>query len=157
MATRLVTSARPGRAFVIKALRVGDGFEPESASHYKTAAVLLDAFSPDARGGTGRRFDWGVAQETSRFARKLFLAGGITPENVGEAITWSSLTQLTFVVRWRVRRGSKAKSSLLGVHESGTNTRERNPIVPKNKNMDCRSRIGMDIGAAMAADMCRRL
>lgn len=73
--------------FVIKALRVNDNFSPEIVASYQTAAVLLDAFSADARGGTGRRFDWNIARETKRFASKLFLAGGLTPENVGEAIS----------------------------------------------------------------------
>jgi len=36
-------------------------------------------------GGTGKTFDWRVAQRTQRKA-KLFLAGGITPENVAQAI-----------------------------------------------------------------------
>ncbi len=75
-----------GDLFVIKALRVGDDFSPEMVVPYETSAVLLDAFSADARGGTGRRFDWNVARETQRFASKLFLAGGLTPENVAEAI-----------------------------------------------------------------------
>lgn len=72
--------------FVIKALRVQEGFIPEHISEYETEAILLDAFSSKARGGTGERFNWSVAQQTRRFVSKLFLAGGLTPENVTEAI-----------------------------------------------------------------------
>jgi indole-3-glycerol phosphate synthase/phosphoribosylanthranilate isomerase len=72
--------------FVIKALRVQEGFMPEQISGYETEAILLDAFSSSARGGTGARFDWSVAQQTRQFVSKLFLAGGLTPENVAEAI-----------------------------------------------------------------------
>ena len=73
--------------FVIKALRVSKGFEPESVLEYETDAVLLDAFDRDARGGTGRVIDWELARRTRELVPKLFLAGGLTIENVTEAIT----------------------------------------------------------------------
>jgi phosphoribosylanthranilate isomerase len=72
--------------FVIKALRVGDGFEPQSVREYETEAILLDAFSNDARGGTGRVIDWSVARRVSALAPQLFLAGGLSVENVALAI-----------------------------------------------------------------------
>ena len=71
---------------VIKALRVQEGFIPEQISEYETEAILLDAFNSKTRGGTGERFDWYVAQQTRPLVSKLFLAGGLTPENVSEAI-----------------------------------------------------------------------
>jgi phosphoribosylanthranilate isomerase len=72
--------------FVIKALRVGVDFAPESALAYQADAILLDAFAPDARGGTGRVFDWQLAERTRELVPKLFLAGGLTVENIREAI-----------------------------------------------------------------------
>jgi phosphoribosylanthranilate isomerase len=72
--------------FVIKALRVRDEFIPKQISEYQTEAVLLDAFSSRARGGTGQRFDWSVAQQAGQFTSRLFLAGGLTPENINEAV-----------------------------------------------------------------------
>ena len=74
--------------FVIKALRVKEGFIPKQISDYETDAILLDAFNAKSRGGTGQRFDWSVAKQTRRFVSKLFLAGGLTPENVREAIAF---------------------------------------------------------------------
>jgi phosphoribosylanthranilate isomerase len=71
---------------VIKALRVGRGFGVERALLYKTDAVLLDAYHQDAFGGTGRTFDWSLARRTREVVPKLFLAGGLTPENVAEAV-----------------------------------------------------------------------
>jgi len=71
---------------VIKALRVGRGFGVERALLYKTDALLLDAYDKDAYGGTGRTFDWSLARRTREAVPKLFLAGGLTPENVAEAI-----------------------------------------------------------------------
>jgi phosphoribosylanthranilate isomerase len=38
------------------------------------------------RGGTGKTFDWSLAREVSRMVPKLFLAGGLSPENIEEAI-----------------------------------------------------------------------
>jgi phosphoribosylanthranilate isomerase len=78
-------SALAGR-FVIKALRVGDDFTPQHVREYETDAILLDAFAKEARGGTGRVVDWSVAREVSKFCPKLFLAGGLSPENVSDAI-----------------------------------------------------------------------
>ena len=47
--------------------------------------VLLDAIDPRAKGGTGRTIDWGAAAELAG-QRPVVLAGGLTPDNVGEAI-----------------------------------------------------------------------
>lgn len=49
------------------------------------ATLLLDAVSGAARGGTGRRVDWAGAAAIAR-QRKTVLAGGLTPDNVAEAI-----------------------------------------------------------------------
>ena len=72
---------------LIKALRVGDEFTPEQASGYGVEAILLDSFSASARGGTGRTFDWSLARRTREVVPRLYLAGGLTPENVAEAIS----------------------------------------------------------------------
>ena len=72
--------------FVIKAFRVKSGFEPEQATRYETEAVLLDGFSPVAFGGAGQSFDWAVAASTRQLVSKLFLAGGLTADNVAQAI-----------------------------------------------------------------------
>ena len=72
--------------FVIKALRVGVGFNLQSVKEYETDAILLDAFAGDVRGGTGRVVDWNVARKVSELVPKLFLAGGLSPENISEAV-----------------------------------------------------------------------
>lgn len=71
---------------VIKALRVGRDFAPERATEYCAESILLDAFSAKARGGTGETFDWELARRTRRLVAQLYLAGGLTVENVAEAI-----------------------------------------------------------------------
>ena len=47
--------------------------------------VLLDAQDPEKRGGTGRTIDWTLAREVAA-RRRIFLSGGLTADNVGEAI-----------------------------------------------------------------------
>lgn len=76
--------------FLIKALRAGEDFMPEQALEYETDAILLDAFDTHARGGTGRSFDWQLARRTRELVPKLFLAGGLTVENVAQAISAAS-------------------------------------------------------------------
>jgi indole-3-glycerol phosphate synthase/phosphoribosylanthranilate isomerase len=78
----------PRRA--VKAVRVGPGFRPEDALRYDGAAagLLLDtrAEGDERPGGTGARFDWSQALPVREGTSFLVLAGGLTPENVGEAI-----------------------------------------------------------------------
>jgi phosphoribosylanthranilate isomerase len=70
----------------IKAFRVGPDFRPESMLAYATAAFLLDACAADARGGTGKTCDWDIARAAVALGRPIILAGGLTPDNVAEAI-----------------------------------------------------------------------
>lgn len=71
---------------VIKAIRVRKSSATGQLQRYKTAtALLLDGFDSARRGGAGKTFDWNVARQAKRYGR-IFLAGGLTPENVGEAI-----------------------------------------------------------------------
>jgi phosphoribosylanthranilate isomerase len=46
--------------------------------------LLLDTYDPATAGGTGRRFDWDLVPEW--LAPRIILAGGLTPENVAEAV-----------------------------------------------------------------------
>ena len=71
---------------VIRAVRVNRAFRPRTLTQYACAsAILLDGFDCRLRGGTGKTFDWRVARSCSSRSR-IFLAGGLTPENIGEAI-----------------------------------------------------------------------
>lgn len=71
---------------VIKAVRVKKPFRTARMARYRRAsALLLDGFDTQLRGGTGRRFDWRLAQRAKRYG-KIFVAGGLAPENVAEAI-----------------------------------------------------------------------
>jgi phosphoribosylanthranilate isomerase len=68
-----------------KAIGVKDGSAVEVARRYPGEHLLLDASVPGLPGGTGRTFDWTIAEEVAR-ERTLTLAGGLTPGNVAEAV-----------------------------------------------------------------------
>ena len=70
----------------MKAFRIKDAASLEALPNYPTDAWLLDAYSPDAHGGTGAKFNWELAIEAKNLGRPIFLAGGLTPENVGDAV-----------------------------------------------------------------------
>jgi phosphoribosylanthranilate isomerase len=70
----------------MKAFRVKDAASLEGVTEYPTDAWLLDAYAPDRAGGTGATFNWELAREAQRHGRPIFLAGGLTPENVTDAI-----------------------------------------------------------------------
>jgi phosphoribosylanthranilate isomerase len=77
--------ASVGAERVIKALRAGDDFDARRVLGYPASAVLLDAFDAKLYGGTGKTANWAVAREAARLT-KIFLAGGLSPENIAEAI-----------------------------------------------------------------------
>lgn len=70
---------------VIKAIRIRGKEDVHSAVHYKVNAVLLDGYKKGIRGGTGRTFDWSLAAYATGLKR-VILAGGLTPENVADAV-----------------------------------------------------------------------
>lgn len=67
-----------------KAFRLSPDFDQEGLRDWPGAFCLLDAWSPEERGGTGRTADWSLAREIAVY-KKVILAGGLTPENVGDA------------------------------------------------------------------------
>ncbi len=71
---------------VIKALRVSPDFRAQTVLEYKAFAILLDAFSSDAFGGTGHTYDHKTAAAVRELGVRLYLAGGLGPANVAEAV-----------------------------------------------------------------------
>ncbi|MCY1554691.1 N-(5'-phosphoribosyl)anthranilate isomerase [compost metagenome] len=74
-----------GRPY-IKALRVkpGDDIAAAVSRYPEASGLLLDTYVPGVPGGTGEAFDWSLVPRNA--AKPLILAGGLTPENVGEAV-----------------------------------------------------------------------
>ena len=73
------------RRRVIKAIRVKDIQSLKKLSDYPVSSFLLDTFSEDQYGGTGRVFDWNLAFPAKKYG-PIILAGGLTPNNVRQAI-----------------------------------------------------------------------
>jgi phosphoribosylanthranilate isomerase len=70
----------------VKALRVQNADSLAALENYATDAFLLDAYSKSGLGGTGEKFNWDLAIEAQKFGKPIFLAGGLTPENVADAV-----------------------------------------------------------------------
>jgi phosphoribosylanthranilate isomerase len=70
---------------VIRAVAVRGDSKVADWATLRGSALLLDAYDPKLPGGTGKPFDWSVAREAKKYG-PIVLAGGLTPENVGEAI-----------------------------------------------------------------------
>ena len=71
---------------VIRAFSTDPQFRPEQVSLFGDCDVLVDAHHPNLRGGTGLTCDWPAARTARSFARFLILSGGLTEQNVGQAI-----------------------------------------------------------------------
>jgi phosphoribosylanthranilate isomerase len=72
---------------VIKAFRAGCDFSIEKCKEYSVDWILLDSFTPGQCGGTGITFDWqSMRSFVSQLPIPVMAAGGLTPENIGEAI-----------------------------------------------------------------------
>jgi len=81
-------SSRLGKDFkIIKSFKVKDLSTIDDVDNYKDSVdyYLFDTYVKDMPGGTGKIFDWGILKGKP-FNKPIFLAGGLTPENVGEAV-----------------------------------------------------------------------
>ena len=86
-APEAVTFLREAGVKVMKALRVRDEDSFAALDGYGADLVMLDAWSEKARGGTGERFDWALAKSL-RGRGNIVVSGGLSPENVREAISF---------------------------------------------------------------------
>ncbi len=78
-------AARRSGLKIMKAMRAKDVHAVQALSAYKTDFHLLDAYVPGTYGGTGERFDWELAAAHPG-RPPLVLSGGLTADNVGEAL-----------------------------------------------------------------------
>lgn len=80
-----ILAARPGPTDEVEPFV--KALEQMVGEHEGVKGILLDAFDPEQFGGTGKRLDWNFAAEVVRsVALPVILAGGLTPDNVAEAI-----------------------------------------------------------------------
>lgn len=76
----------PMKHVAIKSFQAGPDFSIADMLEYDVRAYLLDASVPGERGGTGHACDWDLAQQAVATGKPILLAGGLTPENVAEAV-----------------------------------------------------------------------
>jgi len=69
---------------VMKVLKVRDGRVP--AADDWPDPIMLDSWSADQRGGTGRTWEWELARPLLA-SRRVFIAGGLEPGNVGKVVS----------------------------------------------------------------------
>lgn len=74
------------RACCIQVFRTGPDFQLDALNEYSAGAILLDAGVPGERGGTGQKADWNLAKQAVDRGYPIILAGGLTPDNVAEAV-----------------------------------------------------------------------
>ncbi|MCS6817451.1 MAG: phosphoribosylanthranilate isomerase [Blastocatellia bacterium] len=112
---------------VIKAVRVGPDFHPHEVAAYPAQAILLDAACAGEYGGTGQRFEWTLARRARSFVSRVILAGGLSPENVAEAIRCARPYAVDVCTGVEAHPGKKdpekvrafiAAARAVGVHES---------------------------------------
>jgi len=70
----------------MKAFRIRDAHSLREIPNYQTDAFMLDSYVAGKAGGTGETFNWELAVEAGKFGKPIFLAGGLTPENVADAV-----------------------------------------------------------------------
>lgn len=78
-----------GRLRTLRAYRIRDwdSLEEVEATYREAGAILLDTYHKAKLGGSGETFNWDIAiKAKARFATPLILAGGLTPDNVEEAV-----------------------------------------------------------------------
>ena len=73
------------RRKVIKAFRIKDMQSVKKISNFQVSGFLLDTFSDNLHGGTGKVFDWNLALPAKKFG-PVIMAGGLTPNNVQQAV-----------------------------------------------------------------------
>lgn len=72
---------------IIKAFGIKDKGSLGRLPQYKTvSAYLLDTYQPGKKGGSGKTFNWDLAVEAKKYKKPIILSGGLTPQNVREAI-----------------------------------------------------------------------
>jgi phosphoribosylanthranilate isomerase len=74
------------RLKIIKTFKMKDKGNLEQIEKYHVDYYLLDSYVPGIEGGSGEIFNWDLAVEAKQFGKPIFLAGGLTPDNVTLAI-----------------------------------------------------------------------
>ncbi len=72
---------------VIKAFRGASGRMPSELAEFRADAILIDALSDVGHGGTGESFEWEAAKPLLETFERVYVAGGLNPDNIAQAIS----------------------------------------------------------------------
>ncbi|HEX8638265.1 MAG TPA: phosphoribosylanthranilate isomerase [Pyrinomonadaceae bacterium] len=118
---------------IIKAFRVSPEFVPEDVTRYEVNAVLLDAYSPKEHGGTGETFDWKIAKKVQEIFPKMYLAGGLSADNIGSAIRQKKPYAVDACSKLEVEKGKKDKIKIVNFIRRAKNT---DKTIKQSKNIE---------------------
>jgi len=122
-------AARRTGAKVMKAMRVTSAADVQAAEAFRTDFHLFDAYTHGLHGGTGKSFDWElVAKRRSKVP--MVLAGGLNPDNVGEAIAIARPFAVDVVSGVEAEPGRK-DHVLVEAFLQAVGTRVAKPVAPK--------------------------
>ncbi len=71
---------------VVKAFSIQNAESLKPLPDYAVDAWLLDSYVAGQRGGTGEKFNWDLACQAKELGRPVILAGGLSPENIADAL-----------------------------------------------------------------------
>lgn len=123
---------------IIKAFRVSPEFKPEDVLQYEVDAILLDAYSPQEHGGTGETFDWKIAkrfEELKENLPRLYVAGGISSDNVGFAINYFHPFAIDVCSGIELEKGKKDKVKLINLIKRAKNREKAENIRLKTQKI----------------------
>jgi phosphoribosylanthranilate isomerase len=84
--TEYCRTLRANGRTIMKVFSTRTDFSPDEARKFDVPMIMLDAANAELRGGTGTLSDWSIARRTRELFPTLFLAGGLSVENVDAAI-----------------------------------------------------------------------
>lgn len=108
---------------IIKAFRIKDKVDLERISKYKVLAYLFDTLVKSKAGGTGKSFNWKLIRHVDHLKRPIFLSGGLSAENVREAIKvvrpdWVDVSS-SVEIKPGKKDGAKVKKIIQAVKKRG--------------------------------------
>jgi len=117
---------------IIKAFRVSPEFKPEDVLKYETDAILLDAYNPQEHGGTGEIFDLKIAKKVQEIFPKMYLAGGLSHENVRKALKVVLPYGVDSCSLLEMEKGKKDETKLINFIWSAQQFDRNLPFPPKD-------------------------
>lgn len=95
---------------VIKAFRVNESFDFNELERYRNCYLLLDTFSKNEFGGTGKTFNWELIPESVK--DKVILAGGVSVDNVDKIYTEVNPFAIDISTSVEAKAGIKDKNKI---------------------------------------------